>query len=166
MAFQNLSSVSHFRIAFEAALGIIKRQVSPLYRMMTNGINFVFLKMMLLNGIPVCYRSWNKSVDRFRFSPLPNLLPDLNQRLDGSPNIVLNPLDWWDFHRDWRKMIWYECSGATHRPRHLLGLRRYIRIKSFFSNPYENPISQEDLEQYWENRQDVDLDQEEDWDED
>lgn len=57
-----------------------------------------------------------------------------------------------------------DFKSATREDAGADGLRRYIRIKSFFSNPYENPISQEDLEQYWENRQDIDLDQEEDED--
>jgi hypothetical protein len=41
------------------------------------------------------------------------------------------------------------------------GLRRYIRVKAFFSNPSENPISHEDLAQYYENRQEIDWEEEE-----
>ena len=40
-----------------------------------------------------------------------------------------------------------------------------IRVKAFFSNPTENPISQADLAQYYENRQEVNWDEDEDWDE-
>ena len=32
-------------------------QVNPLYGMVTNGSNFVFLKMMLMDGIPVYAKS-------------------------------------------------------------------------------------------------------------
>jgi hypothetical protein len=62
------------------------------------------------------------------------------------------------FPEDFKSATW-EDAGAD-------GLRRYIRVKSFFSNPHENPISQEDLEQYCENRQEIDWENEDDWDED
>ena len=43
------------------------------------------------------------------------------------------------------------------------GLRRYIRVKAFFSNPSENPISHADLAKYYENRQEIEWEDEEDW---
>jgi HSP90 family molecular chaperone len=37
-------------------------------------------------------------------------------------------------------------------------LRRYIRVKAFFENPTENPISPQELEAYSRNREPVDED--------
>ena len=58
-----------------------------------------------------------------------------------------------------------DFQEATQEDAGAEGLRRYIRVKAFFSNPTENPISQADLAQYYENHQEVDWDDDdEDWD--
>ena len=58
-----------------------------------------------------------------------------------------------------------DFQEATQEDAGAEGLRRYIRVKAFFSNPTENPISQADLAQYYENRQEVNWDEDEDWEE-
>lgn len=45
---------------------------------------------------------------------------------------------------------------ATHEDAGAEGLRRYIRVKAFFENPEQNPISTEDLGDYYRNRSAVD----------
>jgi hypothetical protein len=62
------------------------------------------------------------------------------------------------FPEDFKEATWDDAGSD--------GLRRYIRVKAFFSNPTENPISQDDLAQYYENRQEIDWDEDENEDED
>lgn len=38
------------------------------------------------------------------------------------------------------------------------GLRRYIRVRAFFADPIANPISQADLEAYYQNHTEPDSD--------
>jgi hypothetical protein len=51
-----------------------------------------------------------------------------------------------------------DFKEATREDAGAEGLRRYIRVKAFFENPTENPISPEDLEAYYRNREPVDED--------
>jgi len=51
-----------------------------------------------------------------------------------------------------------DFKEATREDAGAEGLRRYIRVKAFFANPIENPISPEDLEAYYQNRTPVDED--------
>lgn len=51
-----------------------------------------------------------------------------------------------------------DFKEATREDAGAEGLRRYIRIKAFFENPIENPISPEELEAYHRNREPVDED--------
>jgi hypothetical protein len=44
-----------------------------------------------------------------------------------------------------------DFKEATREDAGSEGLRLYIRVKAFFSNPSENPITQEDLETYYLN---------------
>jgi hypothetical protein len=45
-----------------------------------------------------------------------------------------------------------DFKDATQEDAGSEGLRLYIRVKAFFGNPSENPITQEDLETYYLNR--------------
>ncbi len=56
------------------------------------------------------------------------------------------------FPEDFKEATWDDAGSD--------GLRRYIRVKAFFSNPTENPISPEDLEEYYKNRQEIEWDEE------
>jgi hypothetical protein len=51
-----------------------------------------------------------------------------------------------------------DFKEATREDAGAEGLRRYIRIKAFFENPTENPVSPEDLEAYYHNREPLDED--------
>jgi hypothetical protein len=51
-----------------------------------------------------------------------------------------------------------DFKAATREDAGAEGLRRYIRVKAFFENPTENPISPEELEAYYQNRAPVDED--------
>lgn len=51
-----------------------------------------------------------------------------------------------------------DFKEATREDAGAEGLRRYIRIKAFFENPAQNPISPEELEAYYHNRAPVDED--------
>ncbi|MBF2079317.1 MAG: hypothetical protein IGR76_12560 [Synechococcales cyanobacterium T60_A2020_003] len=51
-----------------------------------------------------------------------------------------------------------DFKEATREDAGAEGLRRYIRVKAFFENPTENPVSPEDLEAYYRNREPVDED--------
>lgn len=51
-----------------------------------------------------------------------------------------------------------DFKAATREDAGAEGLRRYIRVKAFFENPAENPISAEELEAYYRNRTPVDED--------
>jgi hypothetical protein len=51
-----------------------------------------------------------------------------------------------------------DFKAATREDAGAEGLRRYIRVKAFFENPAENPISPEELEAYYRNREPVDED--------
>lgn len=51
-----------------------------------------------------------------------------------------------------------DFKEATREDAGAEGLRRYIRIKAFFENPTENPVSPEELEAYYRNREPVDED--------
>jgi hypothetical protein len=51
-----------------------------------------------------------------------------------------------------------DFKAATREDAGAEGLRRYIRVKAFFENPIENPISPEELEAYYQNRAPVDED--------
>ncbi|MDV2994793.1 MAG: hypothetical protein N4J56_004447 [Chroococcidiopsis sp. SAG 2025] len=52
-----------------------------------------------------------------------------------------------------------DFKEATREDAGAEGLRRYIRVKAFFENPTENPISSEELEAYYRNREPVDEDE-------
>jgi len=52
-----------------------------------------------------------------------------------------------------------DFKEATREDAGAEGLRRYIRVKAFFENPTENPISPEQLEAYYRNREPVDEDE-------
>ncbi|MFM7447624.1 MAG: hypothetical protein ACKO24_03370 [Leptolyngbyaceae cyanobacterium] len=49
-----------------------------------------------------------------------------------------------------------DFKDATREDAGAEGLRRYIRVKAFFENPTENPISPEELEAYHRNREPID----------
>jgi len=51
-----------------------------------------------------------------------------------------------------------DFKEATREDAGAEGLRRYIRVKAFFENPDQNPISSEELEAYYRNREPVDED--------
>jgi hypothetical protein len=51
-----------------------------------------------------------------------------------------------------------DFKDATREDAGAEGLRRYIRVKAFFENPTENPISPQELEAYYRNRAPVDED--------
>lgn len=51
-----------------------------------------------------------------------------------------------------------DFKEATREDAGAEGLRRYIRIKAFFENPTENPVSPEELESYYRHRGPVDED--------
>ncbi|MGI0495480.1 hypothetical protein ACN4EG_27195 [Alkalinema pantanalense CENA528] len=51
-----------------------------------------------------------------------------------------------------------DFKEATREDAGAEGLRRYIRVKAFFENPTEHPISPEELEAYYRNRAPVDED--------
>ena len=51
-----------------------------------------------------------------------------------------------------------DFKAATREDAGAEGLRRYIRVKAFFENPVQNPISSEELEAYYRNRAPVDED--------
>jgi hypothetical protein len=51
-----------------------------------------------------------------------------------------------------------DFKDATREDAGAEGLRRYIRVKAFFENPVENPISPKELEAYYQNRAPVDED--------
>ncbi|NJR51130.1 MAG: hypothetical protein HC780_17680 [Leptolyngbyaceae cyanobacterium CSU_1_3] len=51
-----------------------------------------------------------------------------------------------------------DFKDATREDAGADGLRRYIRVKAFFENPTENPISPQELEAYYRNRAPVDED--------
>ncbi|NJK52711.1 MAG: hypothetical protein HC936_07560 [Leptolyngbyaceae cyanobacterium SU_3_3] len=51
-----------------------------------------------------------------------------------------------------------DLKEATREDAGAEGLRRYIRVKTFFENPTEHPISPQELEAYYRNREPVDED--------
>ncbi|NJL39669.1 MAG: hypothetical protein HC833_13360 [Leptolyngbyaceae cyanobacterium RM1_406_9] len=51
-----------------------------------------------------------------------------------------------------------DFKEATREDAGAEGLRCYIRVKAFFENPTENPISPQELEAYYRNREPVDED--------
>jgi hypothetical protein len=51
-----------------------------------------------------------------------------------------------------------DFKDATREDAGAEGLRRYIRVKAFFENPTENPISPQELEAYYRNREPIDED--------
>ena len=42
--------------------------------------------------------------------------------------------------------------AATREDASAAGLRRYLRVKAFFDNPIQNPISSQELNDYYQNR--------------
>jgi hypothetical protein len=93
-----------------------------------------------------------------------DILEGLEHLYDAAPNDTIAQvlLKAWigvteTFPEDFKAATWDDAGSD--------GLRRYIRVKAFFSNPSENPISQEDLEEYYENRQEIDWENDDDWDE-
>lgn len=59
-----------------------------------------------------------------------------------------------------------DFQEATREDAGSEGLRRYVRIKAFFSDPIQNPITPQELEDYYQNRlplpEDLLMDREED----
>lgn len=51
-----------------------------------------------------------------------------------------------------------DFQEATREDAGADGLRRYIRVKAFFENPTQHPISPEELQAYYRNRVPVDED--------
>jgi hypothetical protein len=49
-----------------------------------------------------------------------------------------------------------DFKEATHEDAGAEGLRRYLKIKAFFENPTQNPISAETLAEYYQHRTPVD----------
>ena len=41
--------------------------------------------------------------------------------------------------------------AATHEDASAAGLRRYLRVKAFFEDPIQNPISSQELDDYYQN---------------
>ena len=49
--------------------------------------------------------------------------------------------------------------AATCEDASAAGLRRYLRVKAFFDNPTQNPISSQELDDYYQNRLPIDKEQ-------
>ncbi|WP_041780841.1 hypothetical protein [Allocoleopsis franciscana] len=86
-----------------------------------------------------------------------DILEVLEALLDNAPNSEIENI----LQEAWIKVSETfpdDFKEATREDAGAEGLRRYIRVKAFFENPAQNPISSEELEAYYRNRAPVDED--------
>ncbi len=85
------------------------------------------------------------------------ILEALESLLDNAPSCEIEDI----LQEAWIKVSETfpdDFKEATREDAGAEGLRRYIRVKAFFENPTEHPISPEELEAYYRNRAPVDED--------
>ncbi|MEG4812407.1 hypothetical protein QUA82_33380 [Microcoleus sp. F8-D3] len=85
------------------------------------------------------------------------ILEALEALLDNAPNCEVEAI----LQEAWIKVSETfpdDFKEATREDAGAEGLRRYIRVKAFFENPTEHPISPEELEAYYRNRAPIDED--------
>jgi len=79
-----------------------------------------------------------------------DILEGLENLLDIAPNAKIAII----LQEAWLKIsdtFPEDFKEATKEDAGAEGLRLYIRVKAFFADPIQNPISQEDLEAYYQN---------------
>ena len=86
-----------------------------------------------------------------------DVLEALETLIDNAPNSEVAAI----LQKAWIKVsetFPNDFKEATREDAGAEGLRRYIRVKAFFENPIEHPISPDDLEAYYQNHAPVDED--------
>ncbi|MEM9008418.1 MAG: hypothetical protein AAGE59_33525 [Cyanobacteria bacterium P01_F01_bin.86] len=97
-------------------------------------------------------------VDDTRLIPIIEILEGLESLMDQSPSDNIEGI----LLTAWSKVsntLPEDFLAATCEDASAAGLRRYLRVKAFFDDPVQHPISSQDLADYHQNRQPIDKEQ-------
>ena len=97
-------------------------------------------------------------VDDTQLIPIIEILEGLESLMDQSPSGDIEGI---------LLAAWFKVSNtlpedfltATCEDASAAGLRRYLRVKAFFDDPVNHPISSQDLDDYYQNRLPIDKEQ-------
>lgn len=94
-----------------------------------------------------------------------NILEALENLMDAAPSLEVEEI----LQEAWLKISQTfpeDFKEATYLDAGAEGLRRYLKVKAFFANPTQNPISREELEEYYRNHAQTPEDATDAWGED
>ena len=97
-------------------------------------------------------------VDDTQLIPIIEILEGLESLMDQSPSDDIEGI---------LLAAWFKVSNtlpedflaATSEDASASGLRRYLRVKAFFDDPVNHPISSQELDDYYQNRLPIDKEQ-------
>ena len=96
--------------------------------------------------------------DNTQLEPIIEILEGLESLMDRAPSDEIEGI----LQAAWLKVsntFPEDFLAATREDAGAAGLRRYLRVKAFFDDPVQNPISSQDLADYHQNRQPIDVEQ-------
>ncbi|MEL6496589.1 MAG: hypothetical protein AAFQ41_15920 [Cyanobacteria bacterium J06623_7] len=94
-------------------------------------------------------------VDDTRLIPIIEILEGLESLMDRAPSVDIEEI----LLAAWLKVsntLPEDFLAATREDASASGLHRYLRVKAFFDDPTQNPISSQELNDYYQHRLPID----------